>query len=70
MSQPPPNFQYSLDFFRLGLYTGLVDKASLLAWADAQLMNNQYMEQQVELVELSLAQPYSEKEVTALIFSG
>lgn len=67
MYHPSPSFQYSLDYFRLGLHSQLLSKTALTAWADAQLLNNHYPSHQEELVELSLCQNQSEKEMTALI---
>ena len=56
----PAGYKEMFGYFRMGLVTGLVDKAELIAWADREIMRCSIPEP--EIIELSLSgkRPYSE----------
>ncbi|MFK7799386.1 MAG: hypothetical protein AB8E82_18185 [Aureispira sp.] len=63
----PPNFLYTLDFFRFGLLLSVVTQQEISVWADTQLLANHYWHQDAPLADLSLCQQSSRKELAAWI---
>jgi hypothetical protein len=47
-------------YFRMGLVTGLVDKQTLIAWADGEVMRQPIPQPEVMELSLSVNRPYSE----------
>jgi hypothetical protein len=57
--------QEAFGFFRLGLVTGLVDKASCIAWADREIMQGAVAD--ADVIEVSLAEKRSHAELIWLL---
>ncbi|MBN1580402.1 MAG: hypothetical protein JXA89_06840 [Anaerolineae bacterium] len=47
-------------YFRMGLVTGLVDKQTLIAWADSEIMRQPIPQPEIMELSLSMNRPYSE----------
>jgi hypothetical protein len=47
-------------YFRMGLVTGLIDKQTLIAWADDEIMRQPVPKPEIIELSLSMDRPYSE----------
>jgi hypothetical protein len=56
-----------LDFFRLGLNLSILSKDDIIEWADGHLLKNTLLAQKDVLIELSLSQNTSKKELSMFL---